>query len=118
MQTASRAPAVEPRLPLAEAGHLHRAARGQLADALVPHPVLDEIGDRDDPESVLAAELDEVGHPRHFAVGPHDLADHCRRREARQASEVDRALGLTDPRQHATIASPQREDVPRGDDVP
>ena len=78
-------------LPAAALEHLHgprlsarqrERAGGLLHDELlVLEPVLDQIGDREDAQTVLLREADEIGHARHRSVVVHDLADHARRVE-------------------------------------
>ena len=78
-----------------------------LPPASVPH----EIGDRDHEEAVLLGEHLELGEAGHGAVVVHDLGEHARRSEPREAGEVDRGLGVAGPLQHAALAVAQREDV-------
>ena len=79
--------------------------------AFGPHPVADQIGDRDHQQLVPLRELRERRHARHGAVVVHDFADHAGRRQARDAREIDRGLGLAGAHQHAAVARAQREDV-------
>ena len=108
----------------AEADHVELAERGgqprlhHPLDELVVQPAVgDQVGDRDHLELVLAAVLDEVVHPRHRAVVVHHLADHARRREPRQAGQVDGGLGLPGALEHPALLGLQREDVAGLDEV-
>ena len=56
-------------------------------------------------------EREQVGQPRHRAVVLHDLADHRRRRESREARQVAAGLGVPGAHQHAARLRHQREDV-------
>jgi hypothetical protein len=62
---------------------------------------------------VLGGEPEQVGTAGHRAVVVDDLADHPGRRETGQPREVDRGLGVAGPLEHAALAGPQREHVPR-----
>src|SRR5579885_1378242 len=77
----------------AELAILRRQARlgDPLHHGLVAQPVLDDVGDGDDLESVRAREDDQVVAPRHGAVFLEDLADHARRLEPGQPRQVDAA---------------------------
>jgi hypothetical protein len=79
--------------------------------ALVAHPVLDEVLDRDQLQRVLAAEGLQARSARHRSVFVHHLADHARRVEAGQAGQVHRGLGLARAHEHAAVHGPQREHV-------
>ena len=61
----------------------------------------------------LPREALQLRPARHGAVGVHHLADDAGGEEARQAREIDRALGLPGAHQHAALARAQREDVAR-----
>ena len=92
--------------------------RGRALDELLrPPAVLDQVGDRDQPETVALAELDEVGHARHRPVLAHDLADDARRVQPREARKVDGSLGLAGPPQDATAPGTERKDVAGLDEV-
>ena len=80
-------------------------------------PVRDEIGDRADLQAVGAREDDEIGEPRHRAVGVHDLAEHGRRREPRERGQVAARLGVTGAGEHAARLRDQRKHVPGLHDV-
>ncbi len=101
------------------AGHVEadRPLRDAPDEPLGLEAVLDEVGDREDGEPVLLGEALEVGHPRHRAVVVHDLADDAGRVHARQAREVDGALGLAGAHEHAAAARPEGEDVARRHEV-
>ena len=55
-----------------------------LDELLVPAAVLDQVGDGDQLQPVLAAEGDQVGHARHRPVLLHHLADDAGRDQARR----------------------------------
>ena len=74
--------------------------------------VADEVGDGDHEDAVLLGHLHEVGHAGHGAVVVHDLADDSARRQAGEAGQVDRRLGLAGPLEHAAGAALEREDMP------
>ena len=95
----------------------HVGDRDPLDQPLRAAPVGDEVGDGDHLQAVADAVGGQVGHPRHRAVVVHDLADHAGGREPGQPGEVDRRLGLPHPLEHAVAARPQREHVPRLDEV-
>ena len=79
--------------------------------ALVAQAVADELGNGEDLEAVFAAEGDEVGDARHFAVVAHDFANNAGGGEAGHAGEIDGGLGLAGADQDAAAARAQREDV-------
>ena len=108
-----------PPVGLANAEHRrHERSRGDLLDQrLALESVLDQIGDRDDRQAVLASEQLEVVHPRHLTVVAHDLADDPGRGAPSQAGEIDGALGVTRADQDAAGLGPEREDVAGADDV-
>ena len=86
--------------------------RGRAPDErLGPHPVLDQIGDRDHQQLVLPGEPRQLRHARHRAVLVHDFADDAGRIETGNPREIDRRLGLPGPHQHAAVARLEREDM-------
>ena len=88
------------------------AGLGDALDQLLGlAPVADELGDRDQQQVVLLAELDEVGDPGHRAVVVDDLAQHAGGVEAGHAGQVDGGLGVAGPLEHAAVGVAQREDV-------
>jgi hypothetical protein len=78
-------------------------------DRFVRAAVMDQVGDRADLQVVLRGELEQVGQPRHRAVVLHDLAQHCRRREAREPREIAAGLGMPGAHQHAARLGDQRK---------
>ena len=72
----------------------HARGGGAADQLLLVDPVLDEGLDRDGLEPELAAEGHELGQARHAAFVVEHLADHPRGREAGQAGQVDRGLGV------------------------
>ena len=88
-----------------------------LDEVLVLPPVLDQVGDGDHLQPVALAVADQVGDARHRAVLVHDLADDAGGREPGEARQVDGRLGLPRALEDAAGAGPQREDVPRLDEV-
>jgi hypothetical protein len=80
-------------------------------DAVGLKAVLNEVFDGDERQVVAGREGLQVGHAGHRAVVVHDLADDAGGGEAREAREVDAALGLTRTLEHAPGPRPQREDV-------
>jgi len=91
--------------------------RDPMHERVVAETVLDELGDGRDLELVVGREALEIGEPRHRPVLVHHLADHARRLQPRETSEIDRALGLTGAHEHAALARSQRKDVAGADDV-
>ena len=59
-----------------------------LHQGLVAHPVLDEITSGDHLEVVLLGVDREIRNPRHRSIVVHDLADHRRRSETREKSQI------------------------------
>ena len=94
-----------------------RRARHAADQRLGPHPVFDQLRDGDHRERVPLREPGQFRHPGHRPVLVHDFADHARRREARDARQVDGRLGLACAHQHTAGARPQRGDVPGADQV-
>ena len=75
------------------------------------HPVAHEIGHRDDFQIVLARKFAKFRHPRHRAVGVHNLADDARRIQPRDARHIDNRLGLSRADEHAAVLRAQGKDV-------
>ena len=67
---------------------------GALHEALVLHPVGDEVLDRDDTQVEPLGHDHEVGDARHRAVLVHDLDEHADGRLAGQPHQVDGRLGM------------------------
>ena len=86
-------------------------SRGPLDEAVVPPPVLDQVGDGDHLQAVPLAVPDEIGDPGHRPVVVHDLADHAGRNQAGEPGEVDRRLGLAGAVEDAPRPGAKREDV-------
>jgi hypothetical protein len=84
---------------------------------LVAEPVLDQVGDGHDLETVPAREGDEVRHPRHGAVVVHDLADHTGGLHSRHPGQVHGPLGLTRAAEHPAVPRPKGKDVAGPHDV-
>ena len=80
--------------------------------------VLDEIGDRADPQMMLRGEVDEIGQPRHFAVLLQDLADDRGGREPGEAREVAPGFGVAGAHEHAAFLRHQRKDMAGLHEVP
>ena len=88
------------------------ARRGEVLDQLlVPAPVADQVGDRDEEQAVLLGELDQLGQARHGTVVVHDLAEHAHQLPVREGTQVDAGLGVAGPLEHAAGTGTQREDV-------
>jgi hypothetical protein len=94
----------------AGAGGQHRLG-GAAHQLLLAQPIVDEVRDGDDLDAVALAELHEIRHARHASVFVHDLADHARGLEPRQARQIHRALGLPRAPQHPALARAQRKHV-------
>ena len=56
-----------------------RALRDPLDQRFGAAPVVDQVGDRADPEAMRLREREEIGQPRHRPVVVHDLAEDRRR---------------------------------------
>ena len=80
-------------------------------ERLVLAAIGDEVGDRDDLQSVLGAEADQVRQPRHRSVLVHGLAENAGRVEPGEPGEIDGGLGVTGALEHPAFAVPQRKDV-------
>ena len=81
--------------------------------SLMLHAISDELRHGEHLQSVLFAELNQVGHPRHGAVFAHDFADNSCWHKPCHPREIDGSLGLAGAHQHSTFARPQRKDVSR-----
>src|SRR6218665_3010856 len=57
------------------------------------------------------AELDEGGHPQHFALVGHEFTNDGNRLQARQSHEVNGGLGVTGALAHTSVHGPQRQDM-------
>jgi hypothetical protein len=79
--------------------------------------MLDQIEDGAELELVLLLELEEIGQPRHRAVVLDDFAEHAGGIEPGQPRQIDRRLGVAAALEHAAGLRPQRENVPRLDEV-
>ena len=90
-----------------------RASAARVHEALCLEPVSNELRDRDEREAVLLAEFLELRTARRGTVAIEDLADHTGGPQACEACKIDSGLGVADALQHATVARPQRMDVPR-----
>ena len=88
-----------------------------LDDGLRAASVGHQIGDLEQGEPVLPGEGLERGHAHHGSVFVHQLGQQPRRREASEAREVHRGLGVPPARQHSIVARAQRKDVPRPHEV-
>ena len=85
--------------------------RDALDQRLGPHPVLDQIRDRDHQQAVLLRELRQLRHARHRAVLVHDFADDAGRIQPGDARQIDGRFGLPGAHQHAARARAQRKHV-------
>ena len=65
----------------------------------------------------MPREYDEIGKPRHGAVGVHDLAQHGRRSEPGERREVAACFGVPGAREHAARLRDERKHVSRLHDV-
>ena len=93
---------VEHRLEGDELEVAPRRRQRRLADAahqlLGPPAVADEVGDRDQQQAVVGAELLQLRAPGHVVLAlADDLAQHADRRAAGHPGEVDGGLGVTRP---------------------
>ena len=105
------------RLPLPAPARFEGHFRLLLDQVVVAAPIGDQVADRADLEVVELRKGDKVVHAGHRPVLVHDLADHTRRIEAREARHVDGRFGMTRAHQHAAVARDQREDVARRHDL-
>ena len=64
-------------------------------------------------QGMLTAEADEIRQARHGSVIVRDFADHTRRIQPCETSEIDGRFGMASPLQDAIPASAKRKDVPR-----
>jgi hypothetical protein len=80
--------------------------------ALVLAPVSDQLGDRDQWQTVLASEFEQPRQPRHLAVGAGDFAQHAGRLAAGDAAQVERGLCVSSADEDASLARSQWEHVP------
>ena len=78
----------------------------------------DQVGDRDHLQAELPGKGVELGATRHRPVVLQDLADHAGWTQAGEARQVDRALGVPGPDEHAPFAGDQRKDVARAGEIP
>ena len=78
---------------------------------LVLHPVVDDVGDRDDLQAMADGELIQVRQPGHGAVFVHDFADHGGRGHAGDGRQIDGRLGLAGTFENAAGAGSQGENV-------
>ncbi len=72
----------------------HPRGGGPPDELLLVDAVLDQGLDGDGLEVELACERHQLRQARHAPVLVEHLADHARRREAGQAGQVDRGLGV------------------------
>src|SRR5213078_5136398 len=86
-------------------------------ELLVPAPVLDQVGDRDELQSVPFAVRDQVVDPGHRPVLVHDLADDPGGNQPGEPGEIDRGLGLSAALEDAAVTGAQRKDVPRPNEI-
>ena len=104
----------EPRHPVAggQVGFRHAANQ-----PFVGAPMGNQLGDAENLEVVPDGELLQLRQPRHAAVLVHNLADHPRRIGPGGLAQVHHRLGMPRPGQHAAVRSPQREHMPRMDEI-
>ena len=89
-----------------------------LDKLLVTAAVLDQVRDGEKLQSVLRAELEQVGNACHRSVVLHDLAHDARRDEPGETREVDCGLRLSGALEHAAGSRAQREHVTGLHEVP
>ena len=80
--------------------------------ALSSQPVLNDVGNCDDQQTVSFGEFDEIGCSGHGAILPHDLADDGAGIEPRDSGKVDRGFGLAGADENTPVPGPQGEDMP------
>ena len=71
----------------------------------------DQIGDRDDFQTVFLRDLMQLGQARHRAVLVHDFDQRPAGRQSGHAGQVDDRLGMAGTAQHAAFARPERKYV-------
>ena len=74
-------------------------------------PVFDQVGDRDHLEPVPPGHADQLRHTSHGSVRVHDLAEHAGRKQAGEAGEINRRLGVTGALEHPALLGAEREHV-------
>src|ERR1700679_579290 len=68
-------------------------------------------------QTMLTAELDQVGHARHGAIILHDLADHAGGRESSHSGKVHRGLRLARAYENPSLTRPEWKHVSRAREV-
>ena len=86
-------------------------------EPLARAPVGDEGFDRAELQLVFAAEFQQLGQPRHGAVGVEDFAEHARRGKPGEPREIDAGLGVSGAPQDAPGFCAQWKDVAGLDEV-
>lgn len=88
-----------------------------LDQGLLSQSVFDDLFDRAHLEVMFDAELLEIRHAGHFAVGIDDLDDRGGRSDSRETAQVDGTLGLSGANQSTPIPSSKWIDVTGSDEV-
>jgi len=86
---------------------MHRRSSGKLAS------IQRQIRNAYHLQGILTAEADEIRQAGHGSIIVRDFADHTRRIQPSQTSEIDCRFGVTSPLQNAIPASAKRKNVPR-----
>jgi hypothetical protein len=69
--------------------HLHCLIPETIGVALLASSVCDQVGNRNDPDSVPRSEPLQVGSPCHCTVIPHDFTDDRRRIQTRHPRQIN-----------------------------
>ena len=89
-----------------------RRRRDAAHQRLGPHPILDEIRDRDHQQLVAPGELRQLRHARHRAVIVHDFADDAGGVKPGDACEIDRRFRLPGADENSAVPRLERKRVP------
>ena len=106
-----------PHVPFAAEFRCDHARVGLVHKVVVAAAIGDQVADGADLQPVLGGIVHQIGQPRHFAVGLHDLANDRGRVMPRQPRHVTAGFGMTGADQHAAGAGAQRKHVPRRGNV-
>ncbi len=96
---------------------LDRKGGDALDELFAGLPMGDEIGDRDALQVVALGEGGDLVPLHHRAVVVRKLADDADRRQAGEAAQIDRRLGMARAHQDAAVLGDEREDVARADEI-